>query len=148
MVTYDYDGQNGYLRLPPSVIASPKTPPFNQLDMKCQLWNERGTYEIRVKQVGGGVLLLDYSVEGNMDVRLVDVDSSTLWQSTTLRNVHGRTNWVDFELTLRESHLSLYINGVLALDESVPALLSADSIEFATGDIGILRLDDCLFLGA
>ena len=139
---------NRYLWMGASTDVQPQNPTLVSPEIHCRVWNEKGSYTIRLFTYDGGGLEIIYDVFGSLNARLLSNTGNPIWTSDTVRNFHGRGAWVDVGIMLDFSvrHLSVYANGTLRLDTDLPTALGGKQIVFVTAADSAIRLDDCVFL--
>ncbi|MCB9451098.1 MAG: TIR domain-containing protein [Anaerolineaceae bacterium] len=139
-------GGDQYLRLSGSGSAQ-VTETFEDFEAFCRIWNESGSYQIRLRQGDDGAVTLDYNVFGTLTVNRLDDDGIPTPIGQPVANFHGRSNWVDLHIALVDEDLTLYANGKLAFTAAIPDAPESGSFVFETTSRGdVLRIDDCLFL--
>jgi hypothetical protein len=124
------------------------TATWGDFDLFCRLWNQEGTYQIRLRDGAAGAVTLDYDVFGSLNLSRLDADGAASWTALPIPNIHGRSNWVDVRLVFAGNALRVDMNGATVFDAAIPDAPESGQIAFVTTGRSRLRLDDCLLLDA
>ncbi len=133
---------NQYLQMKDEVTVTPDLLPIRDISMVCRIWVEQGGYRMTLRQNAGGSLLFDL-VGGNLTLLHLDGAGNTV-TSYRVANFYNRNRWEEVDISFIGDRLTIYRDGQIRFEETIPNSPAAGGLIFQTQRDDILRLDDCL----
>ncbi|MFZ4813108.1 MAG: protein kinase domain-containing protein [Phototrophicaceae bacterium] len=133
---------NQYLNMNRAVTVNPISQPLQDTRFTYRSYIQEGGYQLFLRESGAGVVRLDL-IGGNLSVRQLDGAGNEISRFDTT-NFYNRGRWEDVSVVFVGDRLRIFRDGVLRLDEELPATTPPGGIRFETSRLDILRLDDVL----
>src|SRR5690606_34676421 len=137
----DESGQ--YLYFANDTLITPQLRPLQDFLMSCRVWNDQGGYQLRLRDSAAGLILLD-GVGGAMTISQW-TDQGTPINSYQVSNFYNRGRWEQLMIYYVGDRLTIYRNGVVRFDETIPNSPPAGTISFSTRSGDIMRIGECMF---
>lgn len=141
--TLQRDDTRQYLTFSGDTLVTPQLRPMEDFIMFCSIWNDEGGYQLRLRESPAGLILID-GVGGNMTISQW-TDAGTPVNTYNVSNFYNRGRWEQVIVTFVGDRLTLYRDGAIRFDETIPNAPPAGSISFSTRSGDILRITDCMF---
>jgi hypothetical protein len=137
------DDTGQYLYFTNDTLITPQLRPLQDFVMSCRVWNDQGGYQLRLRDSAAGLILLD-GVGGAMTISQW-TDAGTPINSYQVPNFYNRGRWEQLMVYFVGDRLTIYRDGVVRFDETIPSSPPAGGISFSTSSGDILRLGECMF---
>jgi hypothetical protein len=141
--TFARDDQGQFLYMTDDTTVTPQLRPLGDFTMYCRIWNEQGGFQIRLRESPAGLILLD-GVGGNLTITQW-TDAGTPINSYDVPNFYNRGRWEQVIINYVGDRLTIYRDGSVRFEETIPNSPPAGGISFSTRSGDIQRIAECMF---
>lgn len=133
---------NGYIRMQDAVVVEPEMRPIRDFTLRARMWSEQGGAFITLRRSDQGSLTMEM-VGGLLDLVQRDGAGNVVW-SDDVGNFYTRGLWQDLDLTFIGDRISIYLDGRVRYEETIPGMPGEGVITLETRRSDIFRFDDVM----